>query len=218
MTGGCPNHQWNLDDSSYCTQTERRRDLQSHDHPLWGVQPDKHPGESNYILCTLLAKSPPLPDNCGSLWGDPHIVTFDGLKYDCQGTGEYILSKSMDSNFQLQGRFEKFENDTQGTVTTAAALVTGESGEPKIEVRFNGCKLEYLINGVIIDLDSKWVREGTLSTENFVAHFFLKRDDRLFYFPGSGISFHIRKKHSDKMGCYMNVKVCLPYKMLQEQT
>lgn len=214
MTGGCPNHQRNLDDPSYCTHD--RRDLQVDDQPLWGIEPDKQPWESNYVLCTLLAKSPPLPETCGSLWAADHITTFDGLKFDCQGTGEYILSKSMESDFQLQGRFEKFEAATQITVTTAATLVTGHSGEPTIEVRFNGCKLEYLINGVSKDLDSKWAREGTLSTENFVAHFFLKGDDRIFYFPGSGMSLHIRKKHSDKMGCYMNVKVCLPSSMLKQ--
>lgn len=216
MTGGCPNHEWNLDDSSYCKHADRRRDLQSDDQPKWGVLPDKYPGESNFVMCTLLAKSPPLPDTCGKIWGDPHVVTYDGLAYDCQGTGEYVLSKSLDSNFQLQGRFEKFDNGSQGTVTTAATLVTGAAGEPKVEVRFNGCRLEYLINGVIMDLDSKWVRDGTLSTQNFVAYFFLIRDDRYFYFPGSGISFHIRKKHSDKFGCYMNVKVCLPDELARE--
>src|SRR5210317_2626347 len=26
------------------------------------------------------------------VWGDPHFVTFDNLKYDCQGQGEFVIA------------------------------------------------------------------------------------------------------------------------------
>jgi hypothetical protein len=38
-------------------------------------------------------------------WSDTHAVTFDGTKYDCQAEGEVVLAKSLDSDFEIQGRF-----------------------------------------------------------------------------------------------------------------
>ena len=39
--------------------------------------------------------------------GDPHMYTFDKLRYSCQGKGEFVLVKSIDSDVQVQGRFEQ---------------------------------------------------------------------------------------------------------------
>jgi len=40
--------------------------------------------------------------NCG-LWGDPHMITCDGVGYDCQGLGTFnIMNNHM---FNIQGRF-----------------------------------------------------------------------------------------------------------------
>ena len=50
-------------------------------------------------------------------WGDPHMVTFDGLKYHAQALGEVILSKSLDSDYMIQGRFERFRSDFGGSPT-----------------------------------------------------------------------------------------------------
>ena len=63
----------------------------------------------------VLAENPPsLPATCASTYSDPHVLTFDGLKYDCQGGGDFILSKSMDSDFELQGRFYQVPGSTGG--------------------------------------------------------------------------------------------------------
>lgn len=50
-------------------------------------------------------------------WGDPHMVTFDGLKYDAQALGEVILSKSLESDYMIQGRFERFRSNFDGSPT-----------------------------------------------------------------------------------------------------
>lgn len=36
--------------------------------------------------------------------GDPHLATFDGLRYDLQTVGEFILVKSNDGTFEVQAR------------------------------------------------------------------------------------------------------------------
>jgi len=49
--------------------------------------------------------------------GDPHITTFDGLEYDCQASAEFVLVKSADGEFEIQGRFE--------SVGRGACVLTG---------------------------------------------------------------------------------------------
>lgn len=41
----------------------------------------------------------------GSANGDPHLTTVDGLNYDLQSVGEFLLAESERYNFTIQGRF-----------------------------------------------------------------------------------------------------------------
>src|SRR5690606_28859449 len=60
-------------------------------------------------------------------WGDPHIRTYDGLKYSPQVAGEFIASKSDDSSLNVQVRQEPFISDCPWVAfnTAAAAQVGG---------------------------------------------------------------------------------------------
>jgi len=66
-----------------------------------------------------------------SLWGDPHAVTYDGLKFDAQPAGEALLLKTLgtDSGLEVQARFEKVGGGRRGNpaVTTGVAI-RSESG------------------------------------------------------------------------------------------
>ncbi|MFV0384077.1 Calx-beta domain-containing protein [Paracoccus sp. (in: a-proteobacteria)] len=59
------------------------------------------------------------------VFGDPHIVTLDGLTYDFMAVGEYILVESMPDArdpFQVQVRFEPAPGSDLVSVTTRAAV------------------------------------------------------------------------------------------------
>ncbi|WP_157545887.1 nidogen-like domain-containing protein [Hamadaea tsunoensis] len=48
--------------------------------------------------------APACPSTCGTSWGDPHLITFDGLHYDFQQVGEFVAVKSTVDDLQIQVR------------------------------------------------------------------------------------------------------------------
>lgn len=63
----------------------------------------------------------------GSSWGDPHLVTFDGFKYDHHTVGEFILTKSTDGAFELQVRETAVPGSSDVALNTAAAMKVGST-------------------------------------------------------------------------------------------
>ncbi len=66
--------------------------------------------------------------NCPSIarsssHNDPHLVTFDGLKYDLHSIGEVILTKSDDDTFEVQARQEPFGSSM--AINSAVAVKVG---------------------------------------------------------------------------------------------
>ena len=62
----------------------------------------------------IFAVATPLLGSCafflpkGRFSGDPHLTTFDRLKYDCQAEGEFVIVKH--PNYKVQARFVKGGN------------------------------------------------------------------------------------------------------------
>jgi von Willebrand factor type D domain/Heterokaryon incompatibility protein Het-C len=59
----------------------------------------------------------------GSSHNDPHLTTVDGLRYDLQTVGEYILIKSNNGNFEVQNRQEPYNAST--AINSAVAIKVG---------------------------------------------------------------------------------------------
>lgn len=68
---------------------------------------------------------PPKPPGNGD--GDVHLTTFDGLHYDFQAAGEFILAKSTvpGDSFQVQIRLQPWHNSATVSVTTALGAAVG---------------------------------------------------------------------------------------------
>lgn len=68
---------------------------------------------------------PGFPDPNSS--GDVHILTPDGLAFDFQGAGEFIILKSSNGEVEIQARQEPWIESTKVTVNTAVAMnVSGD--------------------------------------------------------------------------------------------
>mmetsp|Transcript_32020 Transcript_32020/g.77929 ORF Transcript_32020/g.77929 Transcript_32020/m.77929 type:complete len:867 (+) Transcript_32020:250-2850(+) len=101
-------------------------------------------------------------------WGDPHLITFDGLKYDVHVKGEVIMMRSMDSPLEVQARLQSpgtiFAGDP--AVTTGVAMRDGGTDEvtfPIVQVSIatlqsaapatvSGCPVELYVDGVPQDV------------------------------------------------------------------
>jgi hypothetical protein len=58
----------------------------------------------------------------GTVYGDPHITTFDGKSYYFGGSGDFWILKS--DSLNIQGRFESRQN--KGRFTSASGLYKAE--------------------------------------------------------------------------------------------
>jgi len=163
-----------------------------------------------------------LPQTClgyvGSWSGDPHFRTFDGLKYDCQGEGEFQVLKSLDSNLEIQGRFVKFRDGARPTVTKSVAFQTGD-GEETIQVTSpnslseggGSCAPHVHYGKELKDIPA----EGVLIDGNLQISHEDQQGGKLqgfiIYYHDTGVQATILAKKSSANGCVLSVKFCFPY-------
>jgi von Willebrand factor type D domain len=160
----------------------------------------------------------PLPQMCvgfAAAWsGDPHFTTFDKVKYDCQGAGEFHLLKSLTSGFEIQGRFEAMTSTSRPTITKSIVFKTGD-GEPKIQVstpkapdNAGICMPTVYVEGIETDVLTNLVGDGSLQVAR---HVIKGAVNYVFYFHNSGFQLSTTSKKTSKGGCVLATRVCLPY-------
>ncbi|XP_043516783.1 protein mesh isoform X1 [Frieseomelitta varia] len=75
----------------------------------------------------------------GTVFGDPHIATFDGLEYTFNGKGEFVLVRvnNLKDKLDVQGRFEQLPNNVYGEVraTQLTSVAARGNNSATIEVR-----------------------------------------------------------------------------------
>jgi hypothetical protein len=123
-------------------------------HALLGLPERDHYGDTPLPTgdCLPPEEQPEPPQDpqcsgrgCGDSNGDPHLVTFDGARYDFQAVGEFIASIDPDGGFQVQVRQEPVPGSRLVSMNTAAAFdVAGD----RVEVRVGDPTPLLLVEGV----------------------------------------------------------------------
>ncbi|KAL9985251.1 hypothetical protein ACROYT_G007629 [Oculina patagonica] len=89
-------------------------------------------------------------------FGDPHMITLDGVEYTFNGYGEYQILNVAGPDFKLQGRMQPLINDdgsnTPATIYKAFAMKENDSDV--VQVHINGRnEVEVLVNGDLMEFD-----------------------------------------------------------------
>lgn len=67
-------------------------------------------------------KAEPIQGVTGTIWGDPHISTFDGLRNSFQAVGEFDVLQSLVSKFDVQARFSPAGSSRNASIASAVAI------------------------------------------------------------------------------------------------
>jgi len=143
-------------------------------------------------------------------WGDPHFVTFDGLKYNCQGEGEFTLMKTvaLDSNdqpkFEVQGRFLSFD---KRKITVTRGLAIKEEGAPTIQLNVPSNYDKQCPISLFVGKHKRELFGGTGVDEVIVRQV---GSNIVVFYPKTRLQFVVMTSKSTKYGCFLSVKACLP--------
>ena len=81
------------------------------------------------------------------------MLTFDGSRYDCQGQGEFLLTKAASTGSEVQVRFQPWSRNPTSAVTVTTAMVAREEGSSIVQVNLaaSGSSLEVIVDGEAYD-------------------------------------------------------------------
>ncbi|RWS17902.1 mesh-like CUB and sushi domain-containing protein, partial [Dinothrombium tinctorium] len=110
----------------------------------------------------------------GSVFGDPHFVTFDGLNYTFNGQGEFVLVHVDDvvHKLDIQGRFERVPRpsfhyqEMKATYLTAIAAKDNQSAVVEFRIRPKAARWRYHMY-VIVDKEYVFFWDESLRVQNF---------------------------------------------------
>lgn len=155
----------------------------------------------------------------GVVWGDPHLITYDKLKYDCQGRGEFVIAMTKESDpLQIHGRF----TDTQGSATGPSVMrsiaIVVDPSVPVLQVSIpdmpvdGSCAFSFSEG-----LDEYPIRTEDVSsymTEEYAgkANVFINGDKSVVItYPDkqARIELVTKQSKSERFGCRMRANICV---------
>jgi len=136
-------------------------------------------------------------------WGDPHLITWDGLKYDVHAKGEVVMTRSLDSDFEIQARLTGLSKSSTAGPAVTTGIAVRDPGFPTLQVNvadansataedLGGCPIDLFVDGAPTSLTSWEGSQGARVLTNEDA------DKVIIEYVESNIRIDMRlKKYSD---------------------
>ena len=141
-----------------------------------------------------------------TVFGDPHLYTFDGLEYTFNGKGEFVLVRADTPRVKIdvQGRFEQVEDSPYGTVhaTALTAIAAKDNFSSTVEVRLRPrnsqwrYKLDVLVNSRPI--------------------FFDRYPQKIQHFPGVTVNYIFFNCKNNLIKFHFSLKIYTPSNVLNQ--
>ena len=122
----------------------------------------------------------------GRAWGDIHVQTMDGANYDFQASGEFIASRSMAGDLEVQLRLESTGFSSNVSIATAVAVLVDTS---RVSVALGREPM------LFVDEQPMTLSDGGLELPDGGRIERSKRGYEIFWSDGSILSIDVRKRH-----------------------
>lgn len=107
------------------------------------------------------SSTPITQDNTWSLWGDPHAVTGDGLKFDNTLVGDFVTLRSRSGDLMVQNRQEHLAGNDKVTYNTAVAIAMAYGGKTDT-VTYDARSGKLTLNGQAMPVKDTFLPTGGL--------------------------------------------------------
>jgi len=155
----------------------------------------------------------------GVVWGDPHFITFDKLRYDCQGRGEYVLVKSNGPDpLAIHGVFEDTGGSATGPSVTRSVAILVDENVPVLQITIpdmpdaNGkCDFSYTIGENEIEIAADQIVQYFMQNYPGEANVYTNEKAVVVTFPDyqTRIEILVHSGHFSRFGCRMRANVCV---------
>ncbi|GFH50342.1 hypothetical protein CTEN210_06818 [Chaetoceros tenuissimus] len=194
--------------------------------------PSKEPSRSPSANPTTSIKPSPSPtaspSNCPSepqsdlgwwsgMFGDPHISSFNRLRFDCQAAGRFITATSLESPaFMVQERFTAVGSTSTvcSRASVSTAFVIKDENVPTVQVStprygynstlnmMGSCPIDFAVDG-----------EANLINEDHGPDLIVSRSGSFIRIMHkcTGIIVQARVRNSQSFGCFFLVQVFIPH-------
>uniref|UniRef100_A0A1B6DF11 AMOP domain-containing protein n=1 Tax=Clastoptera arizonana TaxID=38151 RepID=A0A1B6DF11_9HEMI len=156
-----------------------------------------------------------------TVFGDPHVITFDGLEYTFNGKGEFVLVHSDTPKFKLdiQARFEKLPNNFYGEVraTQLTSVAARDNTSAVIEVRIRPAiaqwryRLDVFADGKRVYFDRPALRVQHFPGVTVYQPMYILNQSQIIIMFQSGAGVEVVENKG-----YMTTRVYLPWKFINQ--